>query len=194
MVFTNLNGIDPAKREAFQKELHWLGFSRLAKGVYGHPVVDENAVRLLASEMQIENSIVIMKAKNQDDNTLNASAQLVRHCFGFDRAEQEYRFFLDLFEPLVNIKFATEQSDDEACFLLRTLLIDYYRHILLHEPDLPRSLIPQASLSLQVKHLVQQLYADLSASAERHFLNIAESESGKLPTANEEYHQRFQAD
>ncbi len=193
LVFTNLDKIKNKRREAFQKELIWLGFSRLSNGIYGHPTVDIEEVRQVVSEMKLQDSIVLMEAGNRNDDPLGASRKLLRHAFKFDAINAEYRDYIDTFETFLDAGLEPGPEDDELCFRLRTLLIHRFRLILLHEPELPLELLPPENLSQVARKMTARIYHRISDAAERHFMAIGESEHGVLPPASTEYSTRFPA-
>jgi len=189
LVFTNLDKIKNKRREALKKELNWLGFSRLSNGIYGHPTVDIEQVRQVVNEMKLQDSIVLMEARNCNDDPRGASRKLLHHAFKFDAIDARYREYIDLFNGLPEV--SPKASDDELCFLLRTLLIHHYRRILLHEPELPLELLPAEGLSHQARGLTGRIYHRLGDAAERHFIAVGESEQGVLPPVDDEYFTRF---
>ena len=192
LVFTNLGKIRSKRREALQKELAWLGFSRLSNGIYGHPTVDIEEVRQVVNEMKLQDSVVLMEASNCNDDPLAASGRLVRHAFKFDAIDAEYRAYIDSFKPFLDDSLEPAAGDEELCFLLRTLLIHRYRRILLHEPELPLKLLPADSLSHRAREMTARIYHRIGNAAESHFMAVGESEHGALPPADEEYFTRFQ--
>jgi len=191
LVFTNLDKIKNKRRETFQKELHWLGFSRLSNGIYGHPTVDIDEVRQVVNEMQLQDSIVLMEAGNRNDDPLGASRKLLRHAFKFDAIDAEYHDYIESFKVFLEAGLDPTPADDELCFLLRTLLIHRFRRILLHEPELPLELLPPDSLSHHARMITAQVYHRIGDGAERHFMAMGESEHGALPPASAEYFTRF---
>jgi len=191
LVFTNLDKIKNKRRETFQKELNWLGFSRLSNGIYGHPTVDIDEVRQVVNEMQLQDSIVLMEAGNRNDDPLGASRKLLRHAFKFDAIDAEYHDYIESFKVFLEAGLDPTPADDELCFLLRTLLIHRFRRILLHEPELPLELLPPDSLSHHARMITAQVYHRIGDGAERHFMAMGESEHGALPPASAEYFTRF---
>jgi phenylacetic acid degradation operon negative regulatory protein len=191
LVFTNLDKIKSKRREAMQKELDWLGFSRLSNGIYAHPTVDIEAVRQVVNEMQLQDSIVMMEAANRNDDPLGASRKLLRHAFKFDVIDAEYRDYIETFEAFLDAGVEPAPGDEELCFLLRTLLIHRFRRILLNQPELPMELLPPDSLSQHARKITARIYHRISEAAERHFMAVGESEHGALAPASAEYFTRF---
>ncbi len=195
LVFTHLNELDEHRREQLQKELQWLGFSRLSRGVYGHPTVSLEQVGRVIAEMELGAAVTLMSARVEDENPVLSSVNLVRCCFQVETLKQAYAAFIERFTPMLEAAQTLDDdcdtADEEACFLLRTLLIHEFRHLLLNEPDLPVELFPADCLSHPARELVGRLYRRIVEPAERHFLRLAESEQGALPEADQRFRQRF---
>lgn len=193
LVFTNVNDLDERLREQLRKELKWLGFSRLSKGVYGHPTVSLDQVRRVTDEMGVTSSVTLMCGDIQDADPRSSSSNLVRCCFQVEDLKSAYAEFIELFEPMLEASADLQPGDEQACFLLRSLLIHEFRHLLLNEPDLPAELFPAECLSHPARDLAARLYRVIVEPAERHFMAVGESEQGRLPAADDLFRQRFGA-
>ncbi len=191
LVLTTLKPVDKDVKERFNKELTWLGFKRLSSGVFAHPTVSLDLVRKVITEMQLEDSVVTLQAKSMDKNPLGSSTNLIKHCFNTDAMKLEYREFIQLFETLIPIAENSGERNEELCFLLRTLLIDKYRRILLTELELPPELVPEDCLSHQARAVTEKLYKLICIPAEDFFMRISESANGVLPPVDKEYFTRF---
>ncbi len=99
--------------------------------------------------------------------------------------------FIQLFETLIPIAENSGERNEELCFLLRTLLIDKYRRILLTELELPPELVPEDCLSHQARAVTEKLYKLICIPAEDFFMRISESANGVLPPVDKEYFTRF---
>lgn len=191
LVLTALAPLPAEAAEQLKKELNWLGFSRLASGVYAHPTADMAAVSKILAELKLSDRVSLMQARSKDAQPLVTSANLVRSCFNYDAMREDYQAFLDRFEPILAAAQNSDGLEESACFLLRTLLIHKFRRILLHEPELPHELVPKDCLSHRLRALTSALYHLISPSAERYFMALAESEKGPMPPASERYFSRF---
>ena len=191
LVFSALSDIPAESKEQLKKELKWLGFSRLAAGVYAHPTADFDDVKKLLGELKLSDAVSLMQAQSMDDHPLATSENLVKCCFNFDAMKAEYQGFIEYFQPALTAAQKAREMDEQLCFLLRTLLIHKFRRILLHEPELPHELVPANCLSHQLREMTSQLYKLIAPPAERYFLSLAESESGAMPPAGKLYFSRF---
>ncbi len=191
LVFTTLKNISKKDKDKFQNELVWLGFNRLSSGVYAHPLTQVDVVNKIVTEMKLDESVVVMQAKSMGSNPLKSSGNMIKQCFNFDVMKQEYLEFINFFSGILKTTESSQTKSDEMCFLLRTLLIHKYRHILLREPELPRELIPEDCLSHRAREITEKLYKLICIQAEAYFLQVGEAEDGNLPKLDKEFFTRF---
>lgn len=191
LVFTTLNNLEKKYRERFQNELAWLGFNRLANGVYAHPLVTLEEVKKVVTEMSLEDSVVVMQARSSGEDSLIASGNLIKSSFNVYAMKEEYQEYINFFKGILKSAESTAQKSAESCFLIRLLLIHKYRRILMREPEIPHELMPAECLSHKARDITEKLYKLICNQAEDYFMEIAESESVNLPKVNEEYYTRF---
>jgi phenylacetic acid degradation operon negative regulatory protein len=191
LVFTTLNNLAKKDRERFQNEMTWLGFNRLANGVYAHPLVALEEVNKVVKEMNLQDSVVVMQARASGDESLTASGNLIKSSFNVFAMKDEYQEHIDFFKRVLKSAESSVEKSEEACFLIRLLLIHKYRRILMREPEIPHELMPAECLSHEAREITEKLYKLICNPAENYFMEVAESESVNLPGVNEEYFTRF---
>ena len=194
MVITSLGNLSQPQRDTLRRELTWMGYSRLTMGLYVHPMADPEAVRLMLEDQEIADQVVILEARDSDHQHERVSIDLLQQSFVSAERDQQYREFIDNFAPILQATQSDKSLDEQLCFLLRTLLIHRYRHILLNTPELPDILITEDAPSLRARKLAGELYQRLSPAADRYFSQHAECVHGKLPEQPAAYYQRFNAD
>lgn len=191
IVFTTQENLDQKKKQRFQNELGWLGFNRLSRGVYAHPMVKLERVHKVVREMGLEDSVVVMQANATGRDPFKVSSNMIRNCFNFDVMKTQYREYIDYFQDILEAAESSTDKKPEHCFLIRVLLINRYRHILLGEPEIPLELIPSDCLGHRARDITEQLYKLICNPAEQYFMQLGEAENGPLPAVNEEYYTRF---
>ena len=191
VVFTTLKNISKKDKEKFQNELVWLGFNRLSNGVHANTLAQLDVVNKIVHEMKLDDSVVAMQATSMGNNPLKSSGNMIKQCFNFDVMKQEYLEFINFFNGILVSAESTDSKSDEMCFMLRTLLIHKYRHILLREPEVPHELVPEDCLSHKAREITEKLYKLICNQAEVYFLQVGEAEGGELPKVNKEYFTRF---
>ncbi len=197
LVMTALGDLDTEQRDVVRKELVWLGFSRLAAGVYIHPTADPNGVRRMLQERGLHEQVALLQGSVDACDTAIAN-RLISRSLEQQQTEADYRAFIACFEPLllaVQAAAVTEGDnvalEPELCFLVRTLLIHKYRHILLREAERPAQLLPEDAAGWRARHLTRELYLALSAPADDYFLSVAESVTVPLSLPAADYYARF---
>jgi phenylacetic acid degradation operon negative regulatory protein len=147
------------KREALKRGLSWLGFGRMAAGVYALPGSKNQALAELLKDLELEDSIVQMQARADDSESLQ---KLVLSGWKLDDLRKRYSKFTSLYmhtlEALQNKKPASEHS----IFLLRILLIHEYRRILLSDPELPATMLPPDWEAYAARSLTAEIYRKLA--------------------------------
>ena len=191
LVLTSLGKLTNEELEAVRKELFWLGFSRISTGVYAHPMADIDEVQRLLHEFNLENRLAILKASAANSKQVPVTNRLISECFDLAGSEREYAALIEDFQGVFDAVRTTESLDSRLCFLVKTLLIHRFRHILLKEPELPDSLLSTESSSYRARLLVGQLYRLVCPTADTYFSSIGEAEGGSFPEPTENYYQRF---
>ncbi len=191
LVLTTLSNLEQKDRERFRNELLWLGFNRLTRGVYAHPMVKQAQVHKLAREMKIEDAVVVMRANATGDDPYRTAGNLIRYNFNFDMMKQEYQEHIDYFSDILAAAEQSREKSPELCFLVRLLLINRFRRILLSEPEIPLELMPADCLSHRAREITERLYRLVCNPAEEYFMQRGEADSGTLPAVDQEYLTRF---
>lgn len=193
LVMTSLSDLSQEERDAVRKELQWLGFQRIASGMFAHPVADVEVVEKMIDDLGFTDKVVILKASASSPERVPVANTLITRCFDVSALGVEYQQFIDTFEPILKAASGTKPLHPETCFLVRTLLIHRFRHILLKEPELPGELLPEYSLSHRARRVTESLYKLISQQADAHFMTVFESETGEFQQPQADYYQRFLA-
>lgn len=191
MVLTSIGKLSNEQRETVRKELLWLGFSRITTGVYAHPTADISEVQRVIRELQLDNGIAVLKASAADTDQAPITNGLISDCFDLKQSDKDYQHFIDDFQEIYEAAKREQSLDPKMCFLVKTLLIHRYRHILLKEPELPGALVSEHSASFRARELVGSLYQLICPKADEYFSEVSETEGGAFPKAEQSYHQRF---
>ena len=189
IVMTSLGVLNTEQRDALNKELRWLGFSCLARGVYIHPTADMQTVRRMLDDRSISDQVVTLYASPED-----GKHQLIQSQFDVQAMDATYKVFADTFQPILTAvrqeKKLGSAPDPQLSFLVRTLLIHKYRHILLNEPELPSELLAADAMPHQARQITRQLYLCLAEQADAYFLDAVQSDN-TLVAPSKQYHQRY---
>jgi phenylacetic acid degradation operon negative regulatory protein len=167
-----------AIRETARRVLGWAGFGEPSPGVFVHPTLPlADARRMLQRSAPLRAAILLATGISPADSH-RALATL-----GWDLATlaARYRRFIDAFSPVDAALAARPDAEPCAAFIIRTLLIHYYRRIHLRDPLLPSALLPAGWIGAEAYALCRSVYRRASAAAERHLSAEAVTFDGPLP-------------
>lgn len=191
LVLTSLSDITTEQREAVRRELYWLGFNRITTGVYGHPTIDLNEVTKLAQEMGMKSDIAILQASATDAKHIPVANRLISQCIDLSPSNEKYTDLINDFQGILKAAKRESDLDPVLCFLVKTLLIHRFRHILLKEAELPKELLAKNAISRRARAMVGELYQEIQGPADNYFTEISETEGGTFSEATDSYYNRF---
>ncbi|MCG8426704.1 MAG: phenylacetic acid degradation operon negative regulatory protein PaaX [Chromatiales bacterium] len=196
LVFTGTAGISPELRAELRKRLSWLGFGMIAPNVYGHPSAVLNPIWDMCEELKIKDKIVVMRARNFDQEHGLSSHEMVRQCFKLNDLEKEYQAFIKRFQRITTCLESSagelESANPEHCFIIRSMLIHEYRRILLRDPLLPTTLLPENWVGTQAYNTCATIYRSIAPIAEQHIIDVCEDQTGPFKPMDARFAQRFE--
>ena len=105
--------------------------------------------------------------------------------------DERYAAFLARFKPLTGAAGSKANFDQRNAFLIRTLLIQEYRKVLLRDPLLPAELLPANWKGTAAYQLCRELYRRVYAPAEEYISAEFETADGRLPLPSAAFFKRF---
>lgn len=147
------------KRDALHRGLSWLGYGRMAAGVYALPSNNRPPLDELLADLEIKDSIVRMQA--QADN-VESLQRLVLSRWKLDDLRERYKEFTAQYRKAAKILHAHKPPGDHSIFLLRILLMHEYRRILLQDPELPAAMLPDNWEGYAAQALTGDLYREVA--------------------------------
>jgi phenylacetic acid degradation operon negative regulatory protein len=186
-----LAGLGADQKDAIRRELGWLGYGAISTNVLAHPTPDMNDTEATLKRQGIDRQVVVMKGntlgKKQDD----AMRVLVHKSWNLEELDQRYAEFVEQFRPLFKAARASRSLDPRQAFLVRTLLIQDYRRILLRDPLLPAELLPTGWNGTAAYQLCRNLYGLIYRPADEFMSAEFETADGPLPPPAPEFYRRF---
>ncbi len=173
------------------KELGWLGFGKITKGILAHPMPDMLSLDRTLDHLEIRQDVIIL---NQASHELTSSAALdimVKGCWNLEELSIKYLKFLERYRPLLGQLTAGDIPGPEDSLLIRLLMVHEYRKILLRDPRLPDLLMPAHWEGNSAYRMCREIYQLLLAPSENRLSSLMETEEGCLPPAEEDFYNRF---
>ena len=184
-----LSGLDAVARDLVRKECGWLGFAAMSINVLAHPGSEMADLDETLTRLGVEEDVVVMSGRTLRNEA--ALRVLVRGGWNLDDIDQRYRDFLAMFQPVSTAASNAPAIDVHTAFLVRTLLIQEYRKVLLRDPQLPEELLPDDWQGYAAYRLCRDLYRCLWRSADDYVNASLESGDGPLPEPDGDYYRRF---
>lgn len=184
-----LSTLDTGTRDSVRKECGWLGFGPLSANILAHPMPDLAELDVTMRRLQIADSLVVMTGKTIKNET--AMRELTRSCWNLDDIDARYREFVERFRPLMKALDGRSNLNEKSAFIVRTLLIQEYRKVLLRDPWLPAELLPANWHGTAAYQLCRNLYRIVYAKADSYLDDVIETADGPLPPPTASFIQRF---
>lgn len=190
-----LSTLDTETKEQVRRECGWLGFGPLSANVLAHPLPDLADLDVTLRRLGVAERLIVMRGTTIRNEA--AMRELTRSCWSLDDIDARYRAFVQGFRPLMRALSAKSkrsqlsQLTEKSAFLVRTLLIQEYRKVLLRDPWLPAELLPANWHGAAAYQLCRNLYRRVYAGADAYLDDTIESADGPLPPPGPSFLQRF---
>lgn len=186
-----LQDVDAAQKENLRRELDWLGFAAISTNVLAHPSPIVSELDDVLGRCGVLEDLVVMLGKTVDQKRDKAMRALVHRRWNLAEIDARYRSFSQQFRPLYLALQKRGTIDARHAFLVRILLVQEYRKILLRDPLLPAALLPQGWHGNAAHQLCRNLYAQVCNAADDYMSDEFETAVGPLPPPGPEFFARF---
>ncbi|MGQ1267915.1 phenylacetic acid degradation operon negative regulatory protein PaaX [Acinetobacter baumannii] len=189
-----MSSLDTDNKALLKKELEWLGFANISTNLMAYPGCNRIELQRLLVDLNMSEQVVVFKAETLQlfNNSVDTIGRMLRTNWPIDELRQRYLQFLDIFREIgVLLMQENEQLEPVQAFQIRTLLIHYYRRILLKDPALPLELLPTDWPAISARTLSMNIYKKVFEPADEYFLSVAATAEGPMPNATAHYWRRF---
>ena len=178
-----------AERARLRQRLTWAGLGVVAPNVMASPVVTAEEAALVVDQSGGFRNVLVSRSQVVDGASTIDEEELARRCAPLDEVAAGYDGFVDAFRDFE--RSTLDQLDPADAFKLRILLIATYRRIVLVDPLLPESLLPEGWAGSRARALAAFVYGGCVDAAERHLAATAELPEGSLVPDPTWLHGRF---
>jgi len=177
-----------ADRKELKEELIWRGFGELSTNVFAHPELGSQSLNMPQRPAGLLSKVIVFDANLADDK---APQRLVSLGWDLEDLGLRYQRFVTRFERVLAALQDQRSVDDEASFIVRTLLIHEYRRLHLRDPMLPARLLRANWPGARAATLCRDIYARVFAASELYLSRVAAQLEGPLPEPDSSVMQRF---
>lgn len=157
-------------RDGLRKDLQVLGWAPLSASTWISPHDRLEDARAAARSNGVFENIDVFHGEYLGPQS---DRQLLERCWDLPAIAQQYREFVQRYEPLLHGERVHNGLGDEAAFVDRMWLVHDYRKFTYIDPGLPSALLPAHWPGADAARIFREYYAIISPKAERFFLNAA---------------------
>lgn len=184
-----LSGLDTASKEIVRKECGWLGFGPLSANVLAHPAPDFGDLDITVRRLGVAETLVVLSGQTVRNES--GMRRLAHDGWNLADLDARYGRFVKMFRPVVGALDGHTQVVEKTAFLIRTLLVQEYRKILLRDPMLPQELLPGNWQGVAAYQLCRNIYLAVHEAADDYLGNAMETADGPLPPPGTAFQKRF---
>jgi phenylacetic acid degradation operon negative regulatory protein len=184
-----LSALDTPEKESVRRECGWLGFGAMSANVLAHPTPDFTDLDVTLRRLGVEDTLIVLRGHTVRGES--AMRDLVRNSWNLDDIDVRYTEFVESFRPVFTALSGRSQPTSREAFLIRALLIQEYRKVLLRDPWLPTELLPADWHGAAAYQLCRNLYLAVYEQGDAWLDEMMETADGPLPPASGEFLQRF---
>ncbi|MDX1499084.1 MAG: phenylacetic acid degradation operon negative regulatory protein PaaX [Woeseiaceae bacterium] len=184
-----LAGLETEARDVARQEHGWLGFGKFSANLLAHPAPDMADLDTTLGRLRLSDDVVVLEAETVHNEA--GMRRLAHDSWNLADIDERYAGFVARFRPLITASGAEQAVAPRTAFLIRTLLIQEYRKILLRDPQLPAELLPAGWHGTAAYQLCRNLYRAIVAPAEAFLTEVMETADGPLPPPGPAFYQRF---
>jgi phenylacetic acid degradation operon negative regulatory protein len=184
-----LSGLDTTRKEVARKEFGWLGFGQLSANLLAHPAADLADIDGISKRIGVGDDLVVLQGQTVRNDA--GMRRLAQSGWNLTELNGRYDAFVKLFRPVMTAIGKVKNIETKQAFIVRTLLIQEYRKVLLRDPLLPEELLPPGWKGTAAYHLCRNLYLATHRQADNYLGEVMETTDGPLPPPGEAFWTRF---
>jgi phenylacetic acid degradation operon negative regulatory protein len=185
------NRIANQARTLIRRELEWEGYRALSQGTYIRPGGDVIALGEILDRLHLRTKIVVCNAQDNSEFDTQSLSSNVSSLWNLAAVSSAYQKFITQFKPVAELAEASNIWTPEAAFMVRTLLIHAFRRVLLHDPLLPRELLPPQWPGEDAYNLCRTIYRRIYKPAEQQITAALAEDLTSSSDALDVFHLRF---
>jgi phenylacetic acid degradation operon negative regulatory protein len=178
-------------RAQIRHELEWEGYRLLSQGTYIRPGGDDIALEEILDRLHLRTEIIVCNAHDASQFKKQSLSANLGSLWNLAAVSSSYQKFITQFKPIAELVDSSDAWTPEAAFMVRTLLIHAFRRVLLHDPLLPRELLPTLWPGEDAYNLCRIIYRRIYQAAEERIIAALAEDLTSSSDALDVFHLRF---
>lgn len=191
LLLTGAAGLSTKDYTALRRALLWRGAGQISPHVFISADDRFDPVRQLVAEFDLAGKVQLLEAHSRDPATTEVMKAIVADAWDIDAIEKAYENFLAVFRPIWTQLERNPVVEPRQAFLIRTLLVNEHRRIVLRDPRLPKDYLPMMWAGNMVFSLTRNIYQAVLAASEEFLHEVVRTPDGPLPATSEAILSRF---
>jgi phenylacetic acid degradation operon negative regulatory protein len=141
------------------------------------------------NRLHLTQNVTVLQAGDLESVSSRSANSLAEECWNLDELARLYRNFLARFQsarPLL-----LQRADPQTAFIVQTLLIHSFRRVVLHDPRLPKELLPAGWPGHVAYDLCREIYLRTFQEANHHLAQVLDLGNRQALTPAKEFYHRF---
>jgi phenylacetic acid degradation operon negative regulatory protein len=178
-------------RAQIRHELEWEGYRLLSQGTYIRPGGDRIALAEIFDRLHLRSELIVCNARDTAEFAKRSLSANLNSMWNLTVVASAYKKFINQFKPIAELTGSSATWTPEAAFMARTLLIHAFRRVLLHDPLLPRELLPTQWPGEDAYNLCRTIYRRIYQTAEERITAALAEDLTSSSDALDVFHLRF---
>jgi phenylacetic acid degradation operon negative regulatory protein len=156
------------RRLKLKQELEWEGVRQLTPHLFAHPRIGAEALNEIFDRSGVKGKVISFTGARTDQAGMGVIRQLVNGSWNLRQVADAYKVFLRNFGKLQPMLSHERALSGWGWLAIRVLLIHSFRRIVLHDPLLPKALLPEPWIGDDAYRLAGEIYGMCLPGSERY--------------------------
>lgn len=178
-------------RDRLLRSLRWQGYRNITPGVLAKPSLGGAELVETLLEFEVTDDVLVMASTTPEITSPALVSDMVYKSWKLDDVASGYVDFLNRFTPVFDWLDKESALDPESAYLIRLMLIQDYRRLLLQDTPIPVELLPRSWPGIEARQMSAQIYHQIADASVEFITGNLEGKDGHFPTAAAGFADRF---
>lgn len=183
--------VEDAVKDRLIRSLRWQGYRPIASGVLAKPGQGGAELHETLLEFNAKDRVLVMNADTPEFSSPQLVRDLVYRSWKLDEVAQEYTEFLERYRPLQKWLDTHDEIEPETAFIVRLMLVQDYRRLLLKDTPIPDELLPPVWPGVEARKATAEIYRKIAPASIQYITTQLEGGNGLLQPVVRSFSSRF---